>query len=190
MNKRLALNDKGEMTWCTSSEENVGKGRCNHIVHQNKDENTQSFVERIGKAQELYGGYIIDDKFKETLDKKMKKALPDKLIDEIKKSCGNESWIIAYGYDDQPYCNNGGWNKTEPYPFITSDGKKFTDMYIDNSDIYNINEENFVTAFNKNKENTNKNGYYILDKDKKIYKSNYPNVDDYDHVFIKHIPSK
>lgn len=38
MVKRLALNSEGLLTYCTASEENIGKGRCNHIAHQNEIE--------------------------------------------------------------------------------------------------------------------------------------------------------
>lgn len=33
MNKILALNKEGKLTYCTSSPENIGKGRCNHVDH-------------------------------------------------------------------------------------------------------------------------------------------------------------
>lgn len=36
MTKRLALTKDGKITYCTASEENIVKGRCNHIAHQKK----------------------------------------------------------------------------------------------------------------------------------------------------------
>ena len=47
MTKRLALTKDGKLTYCTSSEENIGKGRCNHIFHQNNNESTEDFCKRV-----------------------------------------------------------------------------------------------------------------------------------------------
>lgn len=38
------------MTYCTASEENIGKGRCNHVAHQVYNESTQSFLERTSQS--------------------------------------------------------------------------------------------------------------------------------------------
>ena len=32
--KRLAITKDGRLTYCTASEENIGKSRCDHIAHQ------------------------------------------------------------------------------------------------------------------------------------------------------------
>ena len=48
-NKRLALNKDGKLTYCTATEENLGKGRCNHLLHQSSKESMESFLERIDK---------------------------------------------------------------------------------------------------------------------------------------------
>lgn len=45
--RRLAINENGEMTYCTASEENIGKGRCNHLTHQGDHENQLDFMERV-----------------------------------------------------------------------------------------------------------------------------------------------
>ena len=45
--KVLALNDKGELTYCSAPLEDRGKGRCNHSVHQNKGESEAEFIERV-----------------------------------------------------------------------------------------------------------------------------------------------
>lgn len=190
--KRLALTKDGKMTWCTADEEHIGKGRCNHIAHQKNNETNQEFVaraEKLTKKENFYGPFVPDEGYLKKLEDKLKKAFPQKILQSVIEQCGEESWIIAYGYDEDPYCNNGGWNKTEPYPFITSDGITFIDMYITKDDVYDINEDNFITAFNKNKDHKMTNGVFVLDRNKKLYKVNYPNVDKYDNVFIKHIPS-
>lgn len=41
--KRLALTRDGRMTWCTSPEEKIGWGRCNHIAHAHAGETSESF---------------------------------------------------------------------------------------------------------------------------------------------------
>ena len=45
--KILALNTKDQLTYCSVPEEERGKGRCNHVAHQNKDESKKDFIERI-----------------------------------------------------------------------------------------------------------------------------------------------
>ena len=47
MSKVLALNDKGQMTYCSAPPDMRGKGRCNHIAHQKDDETIEHFVDRI-----------------------------------------------------------------------------------------------------------------------------------------------
>lgn len=50
--KVLAVNVNGDITYCTVDPENRGKGRCNHIAHQNHGESTQEFIERINEIRE------------------------------------------------------------------------------------------------------------------------------------------
>lgn len=45
--KVLALNTSGNLTYCTCPPELRGKGRCNHITHQENNETTEEFVKRI-----------------------------------------------------------------------------------------------------------------------------------------------
>lgn len=49
--KRLALNIDGQMTYCSASEENIGKGRCNHIEHQKNGESQKDFLIRLENKQ-------------------------------------------------------------------------------------------------------------------------------------------
>lgn len=54
MNKVLALNTEGDITYCTCEPSERGKGRCNHIEHQEENESVENFVARIEiKQQEL-----------------------------------------------------------------------------------------------------------------------------------------
>lgn len=187
--KRLALTKDGKLTYCTASDENIGKGRCNHVAHQKAGEINDNFLKRISEKDMLYSKFVSDENYKNELVDKLNKMIPEKLINDVKEYAKGESWIIVYGYGEEPYCNNGNWGKTEPYPFITSDNKSFVDMYIEKESIYNIDESNFVTHVNKNKDLATKKGNYVLDKNKRIYKVDYPDVNDYDHIFIKHIPA-
>lgn len=50
MERRLALTNEGDITYCTSSAENVSKGRCNHVAHQFGDESPNAFLERISSS--------------------------------------------------------------------------------------------------------------------------------------------
>ena len=45
--KILAVNINGDITYCSASLEMRGMGRCNHIEHQNENETTQEFIQRI-----------------------------------------------------------------------------------------------------------------------------------------------
>lgn len=47
MNKVLALNMEGNLTYCTAPEEMRGRGRCNHVAHQNANESREVFLDRI-----------------------------------------------------------------------------------------------------------------------------------------------
>lgn len=50
--RRLALNNKGDMTYCSSSNENIGRGRCNHVIHQRDGENAMEFIARVNEYSE------------------------------------------------------------------------------------------------------------------------------------------
>ena len=43
MGKRLAMTTDGKLTYCSASDANIGKGRCNHLFHQNTN-NSQNFI--------------------------------------------------------------------------------------------------------------------------------------------------
>lgn len=47
--KVLAMTTDGKLTYCIASPENRGKGRCNHVAHQNNGETNEDFVKRITK---------------------------------------------------------------------------------------------------------------------------------------------
>lgn len=44
MTKRLAMTADGKLTYCSASEENVGKGRCNHIGHERDGGISRAFL--------------------------------------------------------------------------------------------------------------------------------------------------
>lgn len=43
----------GKLTYCSATDENVGKGRCNHISHALKGESELDFLNRINKTMKL-----------------------------------------------------------------------------------------------------------------------------------------
>ena len=43
MGKRLAMTTDGKLTYCSASDANIGKGRCNHLFHQNTND-SQNFI--------------------------------------------------------------------------------------------------------------------------------------------------
>ncbi len=51
MHKVLALTTDGRMTYCTCEPEERGKGRCNHIAHQEEGEKTQDFINRVSSLK-------------------------------------------------------------------------------------------------------------------------------------------
>lgn len=46
MPKRLAINTKGQLTYCSAPEHRIGVGRCNHVDHQKAEETSQEFIIR------------------------------------------------------------------------------------------------------------------------------------------------
>lgn len=46
MKKVIALNNNCKLTYCSALPENRGKGRCNHVAHQNPGETALSFSKR------------------------------------------------------------------------------------------------------------------------------------------------
>lgn len=53
MAKRLAMTIDGKLTYCLATEENVGKGRCNHVGHALKGESQVDFLERTIKIRNV-----------------------------------------------------------------------------------------------------------------------------------------
>lgn len=145
----------------------------------------------IIKNFEPYFNYLATYDYIQKLKENFNKFIPLDTIDKVKKESRDESWIITFGYNDKAFTNKGGWYSTDPYPFLTSDGLSYIDMYNLNKDILkkDLNMNNFITPFNRNKDLTNRNNCFLLDKNKVIYRENYPIVDDYKHVYIIHIPA-
>lgn len=47
MVKRLAITKDGQLTYCTADDEHIGRGRCNHLAHQLKNETCEDFIRRM-----------------------------------------------------------------------------------------------------------------------------------------------
>lgn len=56
--KVLALNTKGELTYCTAPEDKRGQGRCNHVAHQ---EEGQSQIEFMSMVDNMIRNDVIDE---------------------------------------------------------------------------------------------------------------------------------
>ena len=83
MVKRLAMTTDGKLTYCTSSDDNMGKGRCNHIAHQKNRQSPEAFLEYaenekkfleikklpIAKLKEMYKNDEVDPKLLCRIDK-------------------------------------------------------------------------------------------------------------------------
>lgn len=50
--RTLAMNDKGELSWCTCPPELRGHGRCNHVDHQMDGESMDDFINRIDEKRD------------------------------------------------------------------------------------------------------------------------------------------
>ena len=48
------------MIYCSASEENIGRSRCNHVAYQNINELAEEFVERVSKDL-IKQGYGLDE---------------------------------------------------------------------------------------------------------------------------------
>lgn len=85
--KRLALTINGDLIYCSASEENIGKGRCNHLSHQSKVESVDDFMTKASKIQECISN---GEKFT------ILKALPEE--EEISKLEGMQKKFYQDGY--------------------------------------------------------------------------------------------
>jgi hypothetical protein len=47
LNKVLALNTKGQLTYCTALPEDRGKGRCDHVTHQKQGQTRNDFIKEL-----------------------------------------------------------------------------------------------------------------------------------------------
>lgn len=105
--KRLVLTQDGIMTYCTASEENIGKGRCNHVLHGDPKD-MQGFME---KAKHYNKNFKIDDSIKSNEESSVivrnapKYPVNTDFLNQYYKECCDNLW------DDAGYCP---W-ATKPY---------------------------------------------------------------------------
>lgn len=115
---------------------------------------------------------------------------------EIIRNALGDSWLCAYGYDDEPFCDGGGWGSDDPYPFLDSNGLTEKSLYVDENDIdlneYElVNDEGYGKSYYRQK-NSNYSWYSYGDIKSDDYgrfydPKKYPNPDDYRFVYINHI---
>ena len=123
MGKRLALTVDGHLTYCTASEERIGKGRCNHVDHQVANESEGQFAERIGykadkraRTTRNHAANIEYRQLKKRLSEKM--SFGDQFEDEM---C--ERFEVA--------CNREWGDGTIKRPTGRQDALEGTDLFID-----------------------------------------------------------
>lgn len=91
--KVLALNTEGDLTYCTVEPENRGKGRCNHVAHQNPGESIEEFIKRIDEKQkELQLSKNVGDYEKEsgTEPKEINQEKIDEIANKIDEIAGQK----------------------------------------------------------------------------------------------------
>lgn len=85
--KVLALNEKGNLTWCTCPPELRGRGRCNHVEHQLDNETSQDFIQRIEKQMNEMEDKTVNSKdFIEQKDGVEISTQPYRMTEEEKQS--------------------------------------------------------------------------------------------------------
>ena len=99
MAKRLAMTIDGKLTYCSASDANIGKGRCNHIGHALKNEKQEEFLERVNKMSDILNkseGYPRNSSDIKFLEEQFKNFNPDLYV----KSPNIHARQIAadYGY--------------------------------------------------------------------------------------------
>lgn len=112
--KRLALTEDGVMTYCTASEENMGKGRCNHVLHGDPND-MQGFMEQIKHYNKNY-----------KLDESVKSSEESLFIKNAPKHPVNTEYFTKF-YEE---C----YTKTSHIPYL----KEFNGYDCDDMNYYDI----------------------------------------------------
>ena len=88
MPKRLAMTKDGVLTYCSASDENIGKGRCNHVSHQKNGQSIEDYIKSVQKD-------IESNSFKKLSLKEVKSMYENgQNIDELKKI--NKKTVVDY----------------------------------------------------------------------------------------------
>ena len=115
--KVLALTTDGRITYCTASEEDRGKGRCNHIMHQEKNEDNNTFIERANLVEENKSVNIKIDRYK--MSEEEKESLPlikgrKDVADEYNMGGRIETSVPLWNeMDKAAFSNISGYKKSE-----------------------------------------------------------------------------
>lgn len=137
MSKRLALNINGEMTYCSASDENIGKGRCNHLEHQRSYETPQEFMDRV---KNLDGNEM----------KKIKKAKSKNIKPGVAAGTILMTLLVAL---------NVAAKTPEVHNFINQQTQQIKNIHIPGQSSYKEKQEN-VKGVPTNTENPNLNESY------------------------------
>lgn len=55
--RRLAMNEKGELTYCSAPIDKIGQGRCNHIAHHEEGQSIEEFVKEAEQVKNKQDNY-------------------------------------------------------------------------------------------------------------------------------------
>lgn len=128
-NKRLALTqDEGYDVYCTASEENIGKGRCNHVLHgePNDPKGFEKLVEEyknsstsyLNESREPGDTEPVDTKYpfnSESLDK-FADSIYEYYNEEDREKYYAEDLKLALNENDIRHYTNEGWYSEEYNP--------------------------------------------------------------------------
>ena len=192
----LALTIDGNLTYCTASEENRGKGRCNHIFHKNENETDNEFMERVsglnfvtinnlettndvhakvsvGGAQTKWWSKDFKTLYKQDTSDPSRgliqwNGLSEDIISKFTNNIINKNTINCAEYDSV-YINGELGCESKNFLKENENLIEFSEILTDNDMEYltNIDNENFDDKFN-----------YLCDRIKEKTNNNYDPSDD------------
>lgn len=61
MKKVMAMNESGQLTYCSVPPEERGRGRCNHVAHQEEGQTVEEFVEEVNNRIAVEEEKVLDE---------------------------------------------------------------------------------------------------------------------------------
>lgn len=141
MTSKLAVNTDGELTYCSASEENLGKGRCNHIVHQ-KYESAEDFTKAVENNIEAIKEYAQKDYGYDLIGKYV---VPSDASEWEKcPACGlrPKTWTFDNGRTAACGCGTGKYNH------LSIEATPILKFYQENESLENFDDEELKKNWN------------------------------------------